>query len=798
MSEPTDPRLLRVQRELPPALWKARVQEAESQAEVLARVEAYRKEHGGKDTAAIAAVCPDEPVSTWRGRLRRYRIGGVDALVDRRLVRRPDPIDADLEAFIDGLLAVDPTLPSNRIKALVEEKKKKVIGASTVRDYLRSKGIIRRPGRPSGKDLPEPHPLAGAELLLAAEEELGAVASLTRDIQAHMEQVPSPEGEPRDTTSNRDDHGRFLSEYNKTTAKGDEVIAPKFQSVKSRRQDRDLPSMRTANSSFNALYRKSMSLVLLPVVTDSVYWSSLQHWQGDHLGPLVGVAYAASTLDKYLGELKLAGAGDAAQESVARFWMKPTLGTLEPTSGAVVLYIDATTKPIWTHDFSRCTKVAKLGGRIMPATTTLMLHSGCGTPLIYRSFNGHVHMPEEVSGLLEEFTEVAGEGTAARLVVMDREAHTVELFKTLDPKWQYIIPLRQAVTGENARFEELKEWQPYKDAGDQVRDGYLWLHDARKGEPDLRVRVVGRKRHRTGKVAWFATNTDSVGFPPTAVVDIYFQRWPAQEHVFRNANGAAGLGVHHGFGRELVTNCAVVDKMEKLDARVRRSEEVVRVAEKEGVEITRSIESQEWAIARVQARISELQNVVANTVSGVQPGGPDGEQAWSSLSTMHSWIASARERLAATTDDLRRVEEKSEGAKTLIRVAGQQREEIARKRQILTIDVELDQIMTAFKLTFLNLCNWILANYLGGKKLSLDTLIAGILTLPGERIRTPRTETIRIFRHPRDREAMRLVEQACHLLTAKRLSRDERRLIFELVDPPSTPSRRNSAKTDRR
>ncbi len=89
--------------------------------------------------------------------------------------------------------------------------------------------------------------------------------------------------------------------------------------------------------------------------------------------------------------------------------------------------------------------------------------------------------------------------------------------------------------------------------------------------------------------------------------------------------------------------------------------------------------------------------------------------------------------------------------------------------------------MTAFKLTFMNLCGVFMTDYLGCQ-MQLDTLIRSVLTLPGERVRTATTETVRIWRQPRDRKVMPLVELACQRLNAKGLRRGERVLRFELAD----------------
>ena len=103
---------------------------------------------------------------------------------------------------------------------------------------------------------------------------------------------------------------------------------------------------------------------------------------------------------------------------------------------------------------------------------------------------------------------------------------------------------------------------------------------------------------------------------------------------------------------------------------------------------------------------------------------------------------------------------------------------LERRREVYTIDVELDEIMTGFKLTFMNLCRYFCRKYLADEHVELETLIQAVFSLPGERVRTETTETVRIWRQPRDRRFMPLVEHACAALTARRLSVDKRRLVF--------------------
>jgi len=106
-----------------------------------------------------------------------------------------------------------------------------------------------------------------------------------------------------------------------------------------------------------------------------------------------------------------------------------------------------------------------------------------------------------------------------------------------------------------------------------------------------------------------------------------------------------------------------------------------------------------------------------------------------------------------------------------------------KRTEIFTVDTELDEILTAYKLTFLNLSRYLQRHYLG-TKMETETLITHVLTLPGQRVVTASTETIQIWRQPRERRHMEAVALACERLTAKRLHRDKRRLRFEVVDKP--------------
>lgn len=315
-------------------------------------------------------------------------------------------------------------------------------------------------------------------------------------------------------------------------------------------------------------------------------------------------------------------------------------------------------------------------------------------------------------------------------------------------------------------------------------DGFLWLNDKRKGEKPLRVRVVGRRRHRTGKIAWYATNVAGDEFSPSDVIRLYFERWPAQEHVYRDGSGLVGLDVHHGYGKKKVDNVAVLDRIEKLDGQL-RSWTQRRTQLESSIEALRA-EIAEWdtVIQELEPEVDEQRTTIGELLAAGE-GGQEIAEYFQGYERMERWLSEARIERETRQGKLLTATKAAAKAEAALRRGEQEREELERRREIFTVDVELDEVLTAFKLTFMNLCCELMRTYLG-KWMELETLIEAVLTLPGERAITATTDTVRIYRPDRAARTMDAVERACAALNALGMTRERRLLRFELVPHPST------------
>lgn len=768
--------------------WERRCLEADQLAEVAARIEGARAA-GLPERAAIRQEAPGVPETTWVKRLRLYRRAGRDGLVSRRVITpRARKLTDEVRGMVKGILHENPTLYSPEVRLRLAAMGVEISETVTKR-AMKQVGLAKARGTPHRGPAITPLALAGAELLLAMDVEDGATAALVADLERHFKTIPAPTLPVVDDRAHRDGLGRFEGGYNAAQEREEgAAIGPKFDSTPARSQVRDLQALRTTTSSTASLHRKVLAMVLLPVVTDSPRWSALEHWQGALLDDLVGVPYQPATLDKFARELKHAGASVAAKSSVALHWLQTGTGVPDAPTGMALVYADITVKPLWTHAFSRSAKVAKLGGRVMPATSSLFLHTGTGTPVLFQSWSGTASMPKQIERLLDEYEEAAGVGTVRRLVVMDREAHAAWLLKALDGRerrWDYIVPLRKSVVGLRAKFRDVTPWVPYGDNGDEVCGGYLLLRDSRKPAAPLEVRVVGRRRHRTQNISWYATMVEPEAIPDAEVLRLYFARWPLQEHVFRNAAGRVHLDSQYGYGKSENANVAVLDRLEKMDAKARqvmaKIEGLLQLHNERAAEQSRC----KKAIRQTELRRSALHREMDALMATGGGGSPKFNEAWQTVRALDNWLAPQRVAAEAAAQLAAKDQLQLAKLRDQVERIAAERPKLARHQTICTVDVELDQIMTAFKLTFLNLCNKLMACYFGGRTMQIDTLIRAVLTLPGERERTRTDETIRIWRQPRDRKVMPLVEEACRLLTARGLVRHGRRLHYEVVDPPA-------------
>ena len=271
--------------------------------------------------------------------------------------------------------------------------------------------------------------MAGLELVKAAALETGYLSTMVGAVKEHVASLLPPKEVTQEPEGVRDDKGRFVPAYNAARQGPEPAIAPAFDSVDLKRPGKDLGRMKIAHVRPAILHRKLIAMLVLPVLGEG-RWDGLTDPRGNFLDSICGYDYKPATLDKFTRELKYAGVSDTVMQEHARLWYEQTSrwGDADDPWRSVVIYVDATTKPLWTSKFTLSGKVSTVG-RTMPCLDRIVIHTGYGVPLWMKTFSGRAGIQKHVLSMIEQMEAAIGEGMVGRITVIDAEMDSVTLFK---------------------------------------------------------------------------------------------------------------------------------------------------------------------------------------------------------------------------------------------------------------------------------------------------------------------------------------------------------------------------------
>lgn len=781
-----------------------RLAAAEAEAASLREIVQLTEVEGRTYAEAMEQADYALPHSTLHDRLERLKEGGAKGLVDGRHPP-PSPVTPEIRGFIEGIGRSDPVRPVEEILGLVLAHFKVTLKLRTVQDVLHQAGLARPPHRftaqvqPASKneasEVPTEEMLgtgAGLIWLTVGDDLVGYTKGLADAVHEVTKDFPPASPVTPEERSLRDEKGQFLPEYNAPRERKDPEIGAVFESVETKREDKDLGRLRINGSREETLRAKLLTLMALPMVTNAGHFDGATDVRGTWLiGLGLGIDYQPETLAKVARELKWAGASGAVLERHAQIWYEQAASWIGEGACCSVLYVDCHTKALWTEHFHKSGRVAMLG-RVMPCFDTVTINQGAGVPLWIRTFSGHVALVKNVLPLIGECEDAIGKGMLGRLTVIDGEMDCVALFKEFDLAGRYFItPLDSSRVKDLSSIEGLRHLDPYRD-GDWIGGGRLELKDSSDREaPPYRTRVVVLQRRTKESVTAFATNAPAEQFPNAVLLDVFFGRWPKQEHVFRQLNAAAAFKSVHGYGKQRVLNVTVIDSITQLDAQVERLDVRRQKGQERVAQTATTLHQREVDLKRTKrtldsaekARHSLREQGKTHTAAYARQGERKAI-AKGHLENQKLKASEARRRHRDSQDKLKAVDNKIADKKT-------EKARLESRREILQTDVELDQGLSVLKAGFVLILQFLLRTFFNNLKMDPVTFANQILLLPGVRLTTDTTVTIRFQAHRRNPEMMEALEKACEIFNSMRHTRDGRLLRFEVSWPPGT--RRHAA-----
>lgn len=698
----------------------------------------------------------------------RYSKEGVSGLRDRRGEGHRRKITKEAKSL---LLEVHRANPGMSLRELGEALKRGTgieVAPSTLSEFLAREG--ERPQWPRPREAKKIFtPCGGLEIIAAVSLHLGWVKHTAEVILQERKRFRKTTGY-RNQRSLRDRKGRnALGQFTRSYNLREDIRQNRFASVEDKRKNKNYSHMSLFGVRESILIRKCMGILSLPVVTLNGTTRSINLALGNAIAPFSGYNYKHHTLDKFLRELKYLGISERLLRDQISFWRTHWEKLPSAPSGLPFhcYYIDGNTRPLWSSKRVKKNKVTMLG-RVMGCVELVVIHDAFGHPMYFESHPGKAPVGEYTLSLFEKLQEaLEGPGPPLRVqraIVMDAANNGVGTLRAFagQNQYHYITSL-----DENQWHPRkiLKKGRPkrYYYGEATLRDCVIELEDSNDKGYVVVVRAI--------LIEWDNDKTTVLitSFPKdmvgaSLVVKAYFDRWPCQELQFKGMKSFASLHRVAGYGKKKLPDEKVRQTQKELEEKITMLRHRLRPTLK-------TIAEQEVRVAKF---IEKHRRIRSQCV--VDKGKRIATQEQQDL------LKELARKMARCKRAIKRIESGHEKELRRLRTCEKKWVRLQGKEYVYRIDVELDQIMTFFRIALVNHISWFLHYAMKNRRISLTKLLHSILLLHAEIELTKNVRHVRLHRNPKDPKGMARLEKALQRLNNLEVRHlDGKRIQFSLI-----------------
>jgi hypothetical protein len=791
--EPTTAELVRVKSRISAESWRRRVEQARLD-EVLLRKILDEEARGRSLNAAIRKVVPANRRSWVLRRIPAYRKQGFEALIDSRTPREP-AVSVACRQVVQTAREMNPRVtPKEALEILRKQKISPLPSESTIKREFsrvdeRRKYARKKAGRARDAVKVVELPLAGGEVLAAAEIETGGIAALTAEVdQIAKQALTASAGQtPVKDVARRSARGQFTTTYNRARRrKHGEEVASYLRTAGEKAEGRVPSWPRFVHEQRETIDAKLRMLVFGWMVAGSKGWDALRAPDVVGLESLTGFVYMPNTLAKFVSALAISGAAQPLIEAVGRRWHEVAQEHWQEPGAMAALYIDNHAKEVWSSLFTQSGKVTHLN-RVMPCITTTYAHTGAGTPLVLSVQSGSAPLAPRLIELVDR-AETVLETEVRRAVVIDSEGCTFDLLESFaEAKRVLITPLKPSrVPSLELTYTRGSYYRPYREH-DELRIAQARLvHKSSGRSLDIGALLV-RRDHRDWDTVLLTTGL-ALGMEGHELADLYFRRWPVQENAFKEAKVLGG-SEHRGNCARIVANVAVVSELERLESRASRDAQTLHDLTDTAAALAQAADEQvrdqqraESALATRRKRLDELIAQGKTTGKTFARVALDHQQALVHAETCTKTATKTRAALDKNAAQRATIEQHT--SEIAVR-----RKRLEPQRAIRQLDVTQDTILTATKLTAAQLISFALREYLPSMPMTPQTFVQRVLSVQGRKEIHRDRELVVLYENFRDPLVTDALRDACNRINQRDLHRDGRRLRFAVEPPPARRDR---------
>lgn len=688
---------------------------------------------------------------------------GEEGLYDKRQDGNSTKLTQTIKDFITFTVSDNMSISSATLASRIQKKFKIVISRQSINSFRKSARIVRDVSFQD--DNGERQESGGGEIITSLAFHTQIIDLLTKTIMKCVNDVtllPSF----NEQKNLKKDHpkyrreGKFTAKYNKLKS----VRENRFKSIEEKIPKKNLASMKIFQMSSKTMHRYNLALLCLPLVTSNGKTSRVNRVKGNDLDYLCGYNYKDAALDKYLRELKYIKISEKLIIETAKFWMKFWHDKNEKETCFVCYYIDGNTKALWSSGRHYKGKVTMLG-RVMNSLENVFIHDGKGHPLYFQTFHGTADLGKHALRMIRTLTKHFNNNSidVKQILVMDGGGNGVKTMRAFKESKECFITILDKNQVTERKFKHLKRKTRYKYGNADIVDSMIELIDSSEKDYICELRAV-IINWDNGRESVLVTDISDDLLEASEIVKRYFDRWPMQEKRFRDEKSVVNIHRIVGYGKKLED----YDKMKEKHADLCKKIKKIKSNLKKPLQRINELKKELGVLYKQERILKEKSKIeLGKRISNDQKNSEALKKIESEISK------NIRDQKKIRQEDSR---EFSKLTKCM-----EEEERIRVKDKIYRIDTELDQIMTCFKLSFVNLCSYLLKECMNNDKYELLKLFESIFQLKGEAIVTDDEKRIHLQENKKEPGLKGKLQKILEKLNTMKIHDPQgKKMMFEL------------------
>lgn len=699
-----------------------------------------------------------------KGQYYRYckilQKSGEEGLYDKRKDGNYTKLTERIKDYIEFIVNEDRTQSSSQIQSKILNQFGVVISPSCLNTFRASISLTRFTAPKEEKYTRQYS--SGGDIFTSLAFFTGIIETYTQTIVERMNEISeSPQFEKNksfgedfpDIRSN----GKFTKEYNQLEF----VRETRFKSIDEKSQWKNYSTMDIFTMSEKTLSRYNLALLCLPLVTSNGKIRRVNRVKGNDLSFLCGYNYKDASLNRYISELKHLKLSDHLISAIAKFWIDFWRDGSEEETFFVCYYIDGNTKALWSSNRCYKGKVTMLG-RVMNCLENVFIHDSRGHPVYFQTFHGHADLGKHALNMLTKLTDLLDSPSehvhVKRILVMDGGANGVKTLRSFNASDEYFITILDDNQIKERKFKHTREEMRYANGRANLVDCQIELLDSSEKDHIFQCRAVIVKWD-TDKQSVLVTNIPYDLLNSSDITKKYFDRWPMQEKQFRDAKSGVNIQRIVGYGKKIENYDGMDEKHRTLCKKITLLKYQLQVPLME----IETINEHLIDLYRQERTIREKSDII------------DGKRILNDADAIE--LKNCETLINKYLRQQKAIEKEHKDDFKKLKLDLKEESRIRNKDKIYKIDTELDQIMTCFKLSFINLCSLFLTQCMEHEKFELQTLFESIFQLGGEAYVNDDKKVIKLEMNPKEPILMEKLNNGLRIINSLNIHDLENRVI---------------------